>query len=322
MRPMASAEHVRPSPSPALAAATVILVRSVPTVEPAGFEFVPPIFEVLFLRRHSSLAFMGGAHVFAGGKRDPVDWDDTFQSLVPRHVCLRAAGALDATPGRTLDDTEAVGLHLAACRELFEEARILLVDPTPSPEIVAGVARQLRRSASDAAFYEALAAHSLRPAIEDLHYVAHWLTPSSEPRRFDTRYFLAALPRGQLAALDPRESSSLEWMTPSSALDRHTRGDIMLPPPTLRTMEALNGLVAIGGLSFLSELDQPWPRIRAVLPKLVGEGNSRRTLLPWDREYAATGGDGWAFEREEASLFIRGPSRIVFEAGTWVSREG
>jgi 8-oxo-dGTP pyrophosphatase MutT (NUDIX family) len=77
----------------------------------------------------------------------------------------------------------------------------------------------------------------LRPG--DLVPYAWWVTPEAEPRRFDTRFFLAALPADQIAAADGHEVSEGEWLTPAAAVSAYAEGRVVLAPPTLVTLEDL-----------------------------------------------------------------------------------
>jgi len=286
-------------------AATIILVR------PAGHAF-----DVLFVQRQRSMAFMGGAHVFPGGKLDPVDCDPDAAAAVPEAVRSQAQTRLEPTPGRPLAPAVALGLHVAAVRELFEEAGVLLAEPREprvgvrQGELAALRSRLARREQSLA---RGLAELGLRPAIEGLHYWAHWVTPSLEPRRFDARFFLAELPPGQHAEHDAQESAALAWLTPAAALAAHARGEILLPPPTLRNVEDLAAFDSLAALATAARSR----RIAAVMPKIHPVDNLAAVLLPWDPLYETASGDALAVPVPHP--LASGPSRIVLRDGRWQS---
>jgi 8-oxo-dGTP pyrophosphatase MutT (NUDIX family) len=289
--------------SPVRAAATVILTRGGSSDSA----------EILFVCRRQSLAFLGGAHVFPGGKLDAADCDEPSRAELEPAAIASAAAALEPTAGCVLSPLEAFGLHLAAIRELFEEVGILLVEPAAGAAEIASLSAALGRGTP---FLAALRAAGCKPAVSALRYVAHWITPSAEPKRFDTRFFLAALPQGQEAHCDLRESTGLVWLKPREALAKNREREIVLPPPTLRIVERL-------------ATAEVWPclrdrnsdlRVAALLPKAkLGGDFPYEVLLPWDGDYETTPGEGLPVSA--IPLLAAGPSRIVLDEGRWLSRE-
>lgn len=232
---------------------------------------------------------MAGAYVFPGGKLDPSDADaDMLARLVPG-AAEACAGRLTATPGTELEPNTAVGLHVAGCRETFEEAGVLLARNADGgwvdladPARAARLAEARRAlNAGEAKFAEILRSEDLFVDIEGLHYWAHWVTPSAEPRRFDTRFFIACLPPGQEAVSDGREAIDLVWHRPEVALEAHDQGSMFLPPPTLRSLSELAGFESIDAIC---EASQGRP-IGAIMPKLLAEDGQLTIVLPWDPEY-------------------------------------
>lgn len=268
-------------------------------------------FEILFLRRQRSMAFMGGAHVFPGGKLDAGDCDGEAQAGIAADTRAWTARELEPVAGVRLREAEAVGLYVAACRELLEETGVLLA----APAAVASVAVEVRSALEhrDGAFLSLLAARGLAPAVRTLQYFAHWITPSLEPRRFDARFFLAELPPAQEAVLDTRESSELVWLAPDEALARHDRGELTLPPPTLHTVARLGRAESMAALRELVRA----ARVEAVMPKVVEVDGNWAVLLPWDAEYAAAPGEGTA---TPGHPLAGGVSRVVLEGGRFVAK--
>ena len=210
-------EAAEPRPS-----STVILLRE----EQAGFA-------VLMLERHGSIAFPG-AHAFPGGIVEPSDAEACGASL-PRDQQWAAAGEGDRPP-------EAIVYWMAALRELFEEVGILLAtrDGRPLESLPDAPTGELRRRVQGGEpFGPALAAAGLVAATDALFYFARWITPVTNPRRWDTRFLIGRMPTGQKAVVDGTETVSCTWFTPKAALAAYEAGTISLIPPTVRTLDDL-----------------------------------------------------------------------------------
>jgi hypothetical protein len=112
--------------------------------------------------------------------------------------------------------------------------------------------------------YDVLRASSLRLDLSALVYFAHWITPVVEPRRFETRFFLAPLPPGQQAAHDPCEMDDAAWLTPATALARFHEGSLPMVFPTVHSLELIDGFADVAAL-----LDAfRGCEVRTVLPRL------------------------------------------------------
>ena len=196
--------------------------------------------------------------------------------LVRRHQKSGFMADAFVFPGGKVDPGET--LEQAACRELREEA-------------------------------------SVDVKVADLVPWAHWITPSAEPRRFAAQFFLARMPAGQTAVHDTHETTEELWITPREAVERQSRGEIKLPPPTLRNLEELAQFDSLDALFDAA-------RTRAIvpmLPKLTQQADgSFAIVLPWDAEYASLPGEGAEFPAQHA--FRSTPSRIVLRDGRWWNR--
>lgn len=201
-----SADDPSPPVEP-VPAATVVLLRPGPEGP-----------EVLLTRRPDSMAFAAGLHVFPGGRLDPVDAD-------PRLVA-RARGPRD-------DPDFLLGHRIAAIRETWEEVGVLL----GAPRDTAGDQRVGPRTAE--AFIALCARLDLELPTDELVEIARWTTPRVFPRRFDTRFFVAALPEGARIRPDPREVTEHRWLTPRAALAAMASGAIAMWPPTSTTLQRL-----------------------------------------------------------------------------------
>lgn len=209
-----------PIRSPALPSATVVLLRD----GGAGLE-------VFLLKRHGLSDVLGGAYVFPGGKVDPED--------------AEWAGRIDASPsglhaalGETgLDPVQAAALHVAAVREVFEETGVLFAPVTPAQAAEAWA--ELRTGPR---FHELLEPWNLRLQVSALQPWSRWITPlvgGVVRKRFDTRFFIAAVPDGQVPAHDQHEAVESLWLTPRQALSQYWERGIELAPPQIMSLAHL-----------------------------------------------------------------------------------
>jgi 8-oxo-dGTP pyrophosphatase MutT (NUDIX family) len=206
-------------------AATVMLLRPAP----AGLE-------VYMLRRQASMAFAPGAYVYPGGSVDARDADEE----------VAWAGPDVGEWGRVFAASPSLARALvcAAVRETFEESGVLLAGESPdsvvadttSAEWEADRRALLDRSVSLA---ELLARRGLVLRSDLLRPWARWITPVVEPRRFDTRFFAAALPLGQRTRDVGGEAAEVAWVRPADALAANRRGEIRLFPPTAVSLSEL-----------------------------------------------------------------------------------
>jgi glyoxylase-like metal-dependent hydrolase (beta-lactamase superfamily II)/8-oxo-dGTP pyrophosphatase MutT (NUDIX family) len=216
--------HVEPRP-----AATVALLRPGATGP-----------EVLLTHRPASMAFAGDMHVFPGGAVDAADADPR---LVGRSVVTpdEAVVRLGGDPDGRLVPERAFALHVAAIRELFEEAGVLLADrSTGAPrDTDALVAARAALVAGETTLADVADSLDLRLRTDLLAPISHWTTPPVMPRRFDTRFFVAELPAGIQPTFTTDEVLADRWLTPGAALAAMHAGEIGLWPPTIGTLQQL-----------------------------------------------------------------------------------
>ncbi len=247
--------------------------------------------EVLMVRRNPTSVFVGGAHVFPGGALAPED--------ASPEVSGRCAGRTDAAASALLG-LEAGGLAfwVAAIRECFEEAGILFAYPSsgdvpgaagagPGPDLVSFALPEERRraaawqrslNAGGISFDALCAREGLVLATERVHYFGHWVTPEGAPRRFDTRFFVAAAPPKQSPVSDAVEIVDEVWIRPDEALRRHAEGSIQIVLPTLRMLQAISVFVSTADL--LSVAEAASARAPAIPPYEVSPGRGVRIPLP------------------------------------------
>ena len=208
------------------ASATVVVLR-----EAAGGP------EVLLLRRNRATGFVPGAWVFPGGRVDAADGEAALADRWLRLTSEGAAGRL----GLGMDaDPPAIAYYGAAVREVFEETGLLA-----GSDLMGDGADDRMREAREALlgrgvpFARVLKRLNARLDGAAIEYIAHWVTPVAEPRRYDTRFFAARVPRGATAVHDEREMTGDVWLTPRAALERHREGRLPMIFPTIRTLEDL-----------------------------------------------------------------------------------
>jgi 8-oxo-dGTP pyrophosphatase MutT (NUDIX family) len=211
-------------------AATVMLVRD------GGGSL-----EVLMLRRHPEAVFAADAWVFPGGRVD--DGDRAGTPLGPGPSDEEASAALGLPSG-------GLAWWVAAARECFEEAGILLARSSATGAwfeasdgwSAARLARYRREvHAGVTSLGAALEAEGLVLDLSGVHYVSHWITPPGQgtARRFDTRFFVAEVPPGQVASHDAAETVQSFWATPAEALARGEAREITLLIPTIANLKGL-----------------------------------------------------------------------------------
>lgn len=167
--------------------------------------------------RHHEIDFASGALVFPGGRVDPGDAE----------IATRLGAGAGATP-----------FHVAAVREAFEECGVLLARRRGEEALVdAEVLRRLEAPRMalcrhEISFAELLAAEELIPATDLLVHFAHWVTPRTQPKRFDTHFFLAVAPEDHVALHDGGEAVDSVWIRPADALGEATAGRRKLVFPT------------------------------------------------------------------------------------------
>lgn len=250
-------------PVPAKRSATVMLLRPAP-----GSGDDQGGIEVFVLRRAASMAFAAGLIAFPGGGVDRRDADTGAPWVGP------AAHEWAEALGRGQDAAAATELVVAAAREVFEEAGVLLAgtadgrvvgDPADAlPGVDLAAARQALIS-REIAFTDFLAEHGLVLRTDLMRARAWWTTPECEPRRFDTAFFVAALPAGQEPDGRTTEASHTAWVRPHQAIADHDAGRAKTLPPTLVMLEQLARA--------------------ATVEDVLAEQVSVRQVMPWPVEY-------------------------------------
>lgn len=211
-------------------AATVMLVRDTPT----GME--------VYMVQRPGRGDFPDLHVFPGGKVDDDDW-------APQ-LC---DGLDDATAsGRLGIERGGLRYWMAVARECFEECGVLLVNHGGAPLDFAHEAIDHKYAhyreqllAGEISFARMCQREDLTVACDLLAYFSHWLTPDSAPRRFDTRFFLAAMPPHQNTLAHTDETADDQWERPAEALAKFQSQQWQMIDPTLRSLETLSQFNAV-----------------------------------------------------------------------------
>jgi 8-oxo-dGTP pyrophosphatase MutT (NUDIX family) len=195
--PAGSTANASKAPVPARPAATVVILRD-------GGEGI----EAFMVVRHRAIDFAAGALVFPGGKVDPGDGDEAWAALAP----------VSATPPTR-------PLYIAAARESFEEAGLMLARRQGAPELLSAAEthalvdrHRANLIAGKLSFLDIVRGERLALATDLMVPFAHWITPEGVPKRFDTHFLLIAAPVHQLGAHDGGESIEGLWIRPQQAL--------------------------------------------------------------------------------------------------------
>ncbi len=249
-----------------------------------------PAIEVCMLRRNLNAEFVAGAYVFPGGSVDPGDRG--------AEVEVFCSGRSDAEASALLGvDSGGLSFWIAALRECFEEAGVLLAYPrdtssdagsstmldTSDPVVAARFAAYRDGvNAGTTRFVDVCQAENLILATETVHYVSHWITPSLAPKRFDTRFFVTAAPPGQVAVHDDGETIATIWVRPDDALARSEAGQLELMPPTIANLQYLG---QFDDTEALLKAAAAITEVPTVEPVVLIEDGGFRVLHPGDPGY-------------------------------------
>jgi 8-oxo-dGTP pyrophosphatase MutT (NUDIX family) len=212
--------------------------------------------EVFMLRRTNAAVFAGGMYVFPGGRVDPADGEGDEAFVV------------------------------AAIRECYEECGVLLAVDAAGRMVDDGhpsLAHRDRVYDGSVDVRELVESHGLRLATDALAWTAHWVTPRGEPRRFDTRIFVAATPAGQTAEHDDNETVESMWVLPRDGVSRYERKEMGLMPPTIASLRWLSEFPDVASVMDAARLIGIPPRIQP-RARLV-DGRMVALLLPGDPGY-------------------------------------
>ena len=272
--------NILPATGPVRPAATVVMLRDAP----GGLE-------VFLVKRHGLSDVLGGAYVFPGGKVDRTDAEIDMAAHLDRSPeQLHAALHED-----DLDPLGAAGVYVAALREAFEETGVLFA--VGADAALADQASRLLREGR--AFDEVMAMMALRLTASQLTPWSRWITPvlaAVSSKRFDTRFFIAEVPSGQVATHDNHEATESVWLTPRTALQQYWDRHIQLAPPQIMSLAELSRHDCVDSVLVHARGRRP-PLIQ---PESFDEHGTRVICYPGDSGHPV---------RERA---MAGPTRLHF----------
>ena len=247
--------------------------------------------EVFLLRRHGLSNVLGGAYVFPGGKVDAADalLDMDAHLDQPLPVLHSALNEHDIAP------LTAASLYVAAMREAFEESGILFAHGASHHHATQATALLREGLAFDAL----LAQMSLRLQSSHVLPWSRWITPqqpSVTNKRFDTRFFVAAVPADQVARHDNHETTESVWLSPRAALAQYWQGQIELAPPQIMSLVQLARHTQVQ--SVLQAARQRPPPV--IAPEPFDDDGTRVICYPGDERHSV---------REQ---YLLGPTRLVY----------
>jgi len=234
--------------------------------------------EVYVLRRVVTMAFASGMQVFPGGTVDQRDLEHETGWVGPGpSAWARRFG---------VDEARARGLVLAAVRETFEESGVLLAGPRPDRVVAetgdAGWESDrlalIERSLSFGAMLERRA---LVLRADLLRAWARWVTPEFEPRRYDTAFFVAAVPSGQRTRAVGGEADRVAWVKPREVLAALAAGDVLMLPPTAVVLREISEHETVDAV--LGAADDR--TMSTIMPRPVLDGGPVRVVLPGEPGY-------------------------------------
>ena len=244
-------------PAPTRPAATVLLARD--------SDDGP---EVLLMRRSKRSGFAADAWVFPGGVVDDEDRDPAVMERLDGPTPMQWAERLGL-----VDPAEALAYVVAAVREAFEETGILLArvsddatNPGGALSNIDVARRALLSSVVD--LRQIFITRNLRMAGDELLYLAHWITPEPEPRRYDTRFFLARVDAEAVCTPHEEELTESVWLTARGAVHYFELGSLKMLPPTVHTLRRLAGYGTVGEM-FAGLADAPVPAILPVMRRVA-----------------------------------------------------
>ena len=255
--------------------------------------------EILMQRRHERNDVLANAYVFPGGKVDRADGEIQMLSRLDLPASAIHARMADAD----LDEPGAAVYFAAACREIFEEAGLLLAqraDGSPADARDAEMAMQWLRQ--DHSFVEVLERFDLTMQASALVPWTRWITPRQPTvmnKRFDVRFFLARAPAGQNAVHDNHEAVESVWLSPRAALERYNARQMMLAAPQLMSLVELAGHATVDAAMDAKAVN--WPRL--VEPHPFEHEGMRAVAYPGDPLHA------------NPRRVMPGPTRLIFRDG-------
>jgi 8-oxo-dGTP pyrophosphatase MutT (NUDIX family) len=215
-----------------------------------------PELHVLMLRRTAKVVFAPDNWVFPGGRVDPDDHSDDFDSFFSGLTDVEASSILEVPKG-------GLAWWLAACRETLEEAGMLLAAGEADVDVAA---LRAEVEQDESVFADLLLEHKLVLDATVVEEVARFVTPLGSPRRFDARFFVARTPAGQEPLQDDGEIVDWAWIKPQDALDKGAAGEMTMMSPTVRMVACLARYTSADDVLKAARRRLDYQRVRVIDP--------------------------------------------------------
>ena len=269
--------------------------------------------ETFLIKRHAASGFMGGFYAFPGGN---IEADDSSDELLT-HV----EGITDKKAWDSVENGSSAQIALAhwvsGIREVFEEVGVLFARDEKGNLISFENEKRKKLferhreliNKGEMTFSQLIHQENLRLATHSLIHYSHWITPEAREKRYDTHFFLALFPEGQIPSIDHKETTAGIWLTPKQALKANISGDIPLTPPALCILEELESFSSaedMVGFARARSMSDP------ILPILTTINGYETLLLPGDELYAAYGG-----KEKQNDNNLNQSVRLILQKGRW-----
>lgn len=247
--------------APARPSSTVVVVR------PGA-----PEPELFMVQRHEESSF-GTAYAFPGGV---VDDDDAAVHEFCTGLSARQADS------RLGVKTKGLSFFSAAIRELFEESGVLLASANNIDEDLCAVRDAL--NAGSECWSDFVTRNKIELHCDQLHYISHWTTPVSRPKRYSTRFFVAELPEGQAALHCGGELTDSCWKTAHDMLEAGRSGKVKLHFPTIKTLESIARYKTLETLLEWARSCVEWG-VTSMVPAIITRDGKPEIVLPGEKDY-------------------------------------
>ena len=224
------------------------------------------------VRRHAKSSF-GAAYAFPGGVLEDDD------AAVHEFCAGLSTGQADSRLGVKENGLD---LYSAAIRELFEESGVLLASAEELYEDLCAVRDAL--NAGTESWSDFVARNQLELRCDQLYYISHWITPTKQPKRYSTRFFLAELPIGQAAMHCGIELTDSRWVTAHDMLEAGREGVVELHFPTVKTLESIARHKTLEALVDWAQSCVEWG-VTSMVPAIIMRNGKPEVVLPGEKDY-------------------------------------
>lgn len=257
-----------------------------------------PDLQVLMLKRNAHSVFVPDMWLYPGGAVDPDDGSEEADQRVENRTNADASERLGLEMG-------GIAYWVAALRETFEEAGVLLARRRGESELLdlsdpeiekrfSVYRSRLNDREDDLDFLSVIRDEDLLLDGSGVHYISRWITPEGAPRRYDTRFFVTAMPKGQTPLHDNEEAVHHEWMRAADAIAKNETDEMLMLAPTMSVLKVLTSFDtvadALEAAAAATAADEQTLRID------LNDESHNRILFPGDPGYADANEDierGW-----------------------------